>query len=363
MSIAGANIFEESTVEGVGQTTVNHADIYDSNAVDVQDHVHIDYDLAHQACLAEIASLFEDIQADLRIITDRADDRSKGVYQRDADTVANNPANIAQAALDYVNLQQSGILDLVNAEVGNPTNLGNTSSANYNAIRNSTTNPGGFRGGGPQNSQSAGYGGGASTAITGADGKTYYEGTVPLDQVPLADGTGAGNVTYALGETRSLPIQSELMNILRTAAQSAGVDVEITSGGQVPVSEGGEDGVNRIGSNRHDKGYAADCRLFTGTGANKTRLYTSNQEHLGIMLKFAQACRDAGATGIGMGNGYMYDKNIHVDIAWKGDQAGIISGILPNRYWGGGEGNGTRTGTPNAPVYLASLMAPKDNTA
>ena len=138
--------------------------------------------------------------------------------------------------------------------------------------------------------------------------------------------------------SRNLPIQTELMNILKTAAQSAGVDAEITSGGQVPKSEGGRDGVNRAGSNRHDKGYGADCRLFTGTGANKTRLYTTNQEQLGIILKFAQACRDAGATGIGVGNGYMFDKTIHVDIAWKGDQAGVIGGILPNRYWGGGTG-------------------------
>ena len=111
------------------------------------DHVHIDFDLAHKACLAEIASLFEDIQADLRIITDRGDDRAKGIYQREADSVANNPANIAKAALDYINLQQSQILDLVNAEVGNPTNLGNTSAANYNAIRNTTTSAGGFVGG------------------------------------------------------------------------------------------------------------------------------------------------------------------------------------------------------------------------
>jgi hypothetical protein len=363
MSIAGANIFEDSASEGVGQTTVNHPDIDTDPGSGPPDHVHIDYDLAHKACLAEIASLFEDIQADLRIITDRGDDRSKGIYQRQADTVANNPANIAKAASDYINLQQSGILNMVNAEVGNPTNLGNTSAANYNGIRNNSTNAGGFTGGTSVNTQSAGYGGGASTAIIGADGNTYYEGSVPLDQIPLADGTGAGNVTYAISGKRNLPIQTELMNILKTAAQSAGVDAEITSGGQVPTSEGGRNGVNRAGSNRHDKGYGADCRLFTGTGANKTRLYTSNQEQLGIMLKFAQACRDAGATGIGLGNGYMFDKTIHVDIAWKGDQAGVIGGILPNRYWGGGTGNGTRTGTANAPVYLSTLMTPKDNTA
>jgi hypothetical protein len=330
---------------------------------DLTGDTHIHYDVGYKSAFNEIATLFQDIQTDLRIITDRADDRSKGVYQREADSVANNPANIAKAASDYINLQQSGILNMVNAEVGNPTNLGNTSAANYNGIRNNSTNAGGFTGGTSVNTQSAGYGGGASTAIIGADGNTYYEGSVPLDQIPLADGTGAGNVTYAISGKRNLPIQTELMNILKTAAQSAGVDAEITSGGQVPTSEGGRNGVNRAGSNRHDKGYGADCRLFTGTGANKTRLYTSNQEQLGIMLKFAQACRDAGATGIGLGNGYMFDKTIHVDIAWKGDQAGVIGGILPNRYWGGGTGNGTRTGTANAPVYLSTLMTPKDNTA
>ena len=360
MSIAGANIFEESTTEGVGQTTVNHPDIDTDPGSGPPDHVHIDYDLAHKACLAEIASLFEDIQADLRIITDRGDTRAKGIYTRQADTVVPNPANIAAAAAQYVNLQDSGMLDMINAEVGNPTNLGNTSAANYNAIRNSNTSAGGFRGGSSATAQSAGYGGSASTAIVGEDGTTYYEGTVPLDQVTTASGTGEGNVTYAMAGSRTLPIQSELMNILRTAAQAAGVNVAITSGGQVPASEGGVNGRNRTGSNRHDKGYAADVRLTDGNG---TRLYTNDPAQLAIMLKFAEECRNAGATGIGMGNGYMSNGNVHVDIAWKGQQAGVISGILSNRYWGGGASAGLSTSTANAPQYLASLMSPRDNTA
>ena len=358
MSIAGANIYEESTTEGVGQTTINHPDIDTDPGSSPPDHTHIDYDLAHQACLAEIASLFEDIQADLRIITDRADDRAKGVYHRDADTVANNPANIAQAAAAYVNMQNSGMLDMINAEIGNPTNLGNTSAANYNAIRNTNTNPGGYQGGAADTSQNPGVG--RSTAIVGEDGTSYYEGTVPLDQVETKSGTGVGNVTYAMNGSRTLPIQSELMNILRTAGAAAGVDVVITSGGQVPTSEGGVKGRNRTGSNRHDKGYAADVRVLDGDG---TRLYTNNPDQLAILLKFAQECRDAGATGIGMGNGYMSNGNVHVDIAWKGQQAGIISGILSNRYWGGGSSAGLRTSTANAPQYLSSLMAPRDNTA
>ena len=323
-------------------------------AEDTTPDSHKHYDVGYKAAFDQIATLFEDIQADLRIITDRADDRSKGVYQRQADTVANNPANIAQAARDLVNLEQSGILNLVNAEAGNPTNLGNTSAANYNALRNTSNSPGGFRGGGTQNSQSSGYGGGESTAIVGEDGTTYYEGSVPKDQIELQSGSGVGNVTYANSGKRNLPIQTELMNILKTAGAAAGVDVVITSGGQVPKSEGGVDGRNRTGSNRHDKGYAADCRVLDGDG---TRLYTNNQAQLPILLKFVEECEKAGATGVGMGNGYMSNGNVHVDIAWKGQQAGVISGVLSNRYWGGTE----PTNTASAPRYLVDTMAPRDN--
>ena len=354
MSLAGAKIFEESTVEGVGQTTINHPDVDTRPGSSPPDHVHIDYDLAHQACLAEIASLFEDIQADLRIITDRGDTRAKGIYTRQADTVVPNPANIAAAAAQYVNLQDTGMLDMINAEVGNPTNLGNTSAANYNAIRNSNTNAGGFRGGRTATAQNAGYGAGASTAIVGEDGNTYYEGTVPLDQVETRSGSGVGNVTYAMAGSRTLPIQTELMNILQTAGAAAGVDIVITSGGQVPANEGGVSGRNRTGSNRHDKGYAADVRVLDGDG---TRLYTNNPDQLAILLKFAEECRNAGATGIGMGNGYMSNGNVHVDIAWKGQQAGVISGILSNRYWGGS----SPTNTASAPQYLVDIMETRDN--
>jgi hypothetical protein len=300
--------------------------------------------------------LFEDIQADLRIITDRGDTRAKGIYTRQADTVVPNPANIAAAAAQYVNLQDSGMLDMINAEVGNPTNLGNTSAANYNAIRNSNTSAGGFRGGSSATAQNAGYGGGASTAIVGEDGTTYYEGSVPKDQIETKSGSGVGNVTYANSGKRNLPIQAELMNILKTAGAAAGVDIVITSGGQVPKSEGGVNGVNRTGSNRHDKGYAADVRVLDGDG---TRLYTNNQAQLAILLKFVEECKNAGATAVGMGNGYMGNGNVHVDIAWKGQQAGAISGILSNRYWGGSK----PTNTASAPQYLVDTMSPRDNTA
>jgi hypothetical protein len=329
--------------------TVSSTPTTETAPEDLTGDTHIHYDVGYKAAFAEIASLFEDIQADLRIITDRGDDRSKGIYQRDADTVANNPANIAAAARQYVNMKESGTLDLVNAEIGNPTNLSNTSSANYNALRNTTVTPTATAS--RSQTQSPGYGGNAA-AVVGLDGKNYFENTVPLDQLTVAAGSAKGKVIYALAGTKTLPIQAELFNIIQSAATTAGVNVSITSGGQVPVSEGGIVGRNRSGSNRFDKGYAAEVRL---TDASGTRLSTLKPNDLVVMIKFAEACRDAGATAIGMGNGYLSNTGIHVDIAWKGQQVGIISGILPLRYWGGT--NGT---TP--PQYLLDLMAPRDNT-
>ena len=326
--------------------TVDSTSKLETGPGQVDTHVH--YDLGYKAAFAEIASLFEDIQADLRIITDRADDRTKGVYQRQADTVANNPANIAAAAATYVNMQESGTLDLVNAEIGNPTNLGNTSAANYNALANTTPTPSATAT--RQQTQSPGYGGNAE-AVVGLDGEKYFENTVPLDQLTIAAGSAKGKVVYSMTGTRTLPIQAELFNIFETAATTAGVDVRITSGGQVSTNEGGVVGRNRSGSNRFDKGFAAEIRLTNESGEE---LSTLKPNDLVVMIKFAEACRDAGATAIGMGNGYLNNLGMHVDIAWKGQTAGYISGVLPLRYWGGSNGK-----TP--PKYLSDLMAPKDN--
>ena len=185
----------------------------------------------------------------------------------------------------------------------------------------------------------------------GKDGISYFENTVPLDQLTLASGTADGNVLYTMVGSRTLPIQAELFNILETAATAAKVNVSITSGGQVPVSEGGVAGRNRSGSNRFDKGYAAELRL---TDSNDIELSTLVPEQLVVMIKFAEACRDAGATAIGMGNGYLNNIGVHVDISWTGQKSNYISGILPLRYWGGTNGR-------VAPLYLQELMTPRDN--
>jgi hypothetical protein len=358
--VAHAKIWEKSGEEGTGKTTVDHTDVDTHPGSGPPDHRHIDYDLSHQAQLQEIASLFEDIQSDIRVITDRFDDESKGCYVRQADTVAPNPANIAAAAQMADSLARSGLLDQINAEIANPTDFSNTSPANYAGVRNSTSSPGGFVGGSAAgSSQTPGYGGAAT--VTTADGEVVAVNDAPYADIVPAAGEATGNVRYGnQGTKRSLPIQQALMDIIDTAAKAAGVDALITSGGQVPASEGGVNGVNRTGSNRHDKGYGADVALYT-PDFNGRRLDSNNADDFPIIIKFMEACRDAGATAIGQGNGYMSDRNIHVDIAWIGQQSGAISGILSNRYWGGGSARGLATNTANTPRYLRELMTPRDN--
>lgn len=352
------NEFTESQVEGVGQTTVNHPDIDTDPGSSPPDHVHIDYDLAHQACLAEIASLLEDIESDIRVMTDRFDDEAKGVYVRSADTVANNPANIAAQAAIEQNLSQSGIQDFINAELGNPTDFSNTSIANFSSLQNSGGVGGSIGGTGGQ-VRPPGYAG--SPTITTQTGETVNIPQAALADIVEAQGEATGNVRYGnQGGKRNLPIQQQLMDILDTAAQQAGVDLIITSGGQVPVSEGGVSGVNRTGSNRHDKGYGADVALYT-PDFNGRQLQGANPADLAIMMRFMRAARDAGATGIGQGNGYMSDNVIHVDIGWIGQQQGAISGIIATRTWGGGSATGTSTNYANAPQYMKELMAPRSN--
>ena len=328
---------------------------------DLTGDTHVHYDVGYKAAFAEIASLFEDIQSDIRVITDRFDNETKGVYVRKADTVAPNPANIAAHAAMMANLDDSGVIDLINAELAYPSDFSNTSSTNYNAMRNSGGTGGGYVGGSSVNRQGPGYAG--APTVTNSSGQVVTSNQAELADIVPAAGAATGNVRYGnQGTKRNLPIQQQLMDILQAAATAAGVDVLITSGGQVPASEGGVDGVNRTGSNRHDRGYGADVALYT-PDFNGTRLNSNNAEGLAIIVKFMEACRDAGATGIGQGNGYMNNSNVHVDIAWLGQKTGQISGILSNRYWGGGDSTGTRTSTANTPSYLVQLMTPRDNTA
>lgn len=350
--------------------TIDSTPLLETAPEDLVGDTHVHYDDGYKQQFATIATLFEDIQADVRSITDRLNDRSKGSYIRNADTVACNPANVAASAAMQAQLEESGLLDQINAELANPTDFGDTSIANYGAIQGGGGNLGGNSGSSSYSSRPPGYGG--QPTITTQSGDTVSIPSAALADIVPAAGEATGDVKYGYtpktpenpngtpGKKRDLPIQQALMDILNTAAQSAGVDVLITSGGQVPASEGGVDGVNRTGSNRHDRGYGADVALYV-PDFNGRQLTSRRTEDLAIMIQFMQACRDAGATAVGQGNGYMSDNVVHVDIAWTAQQSGAIAGIGAARTWGGGSATGTSTNYANAPQYMKDLMTPRAN--
>lgn len=104
--------------------------------------------------------------------------------------------------------------------------------------------------------------------------------------------------------TRNLPIQKALRDLLDRAAEAAGVDtVLVTSGGQPPYPD-----KPRIGSTRHDNGWAADLKLI-----RKGEILTfSDQSGGSVVEAFVIAAAAHGATGIGAGVDYMGPQTLHV---------------------------------------------------
>lgn len=106
------------------------------------------------------------------------------------------------------------------------------------------------------------------------------------------------------GKIRNLPIQQKLREVLNLAADTAGIDtVRVTSGGQPPAPDG-----PRVGSTRHDNGWAADLQLVR---KGKTLSFT---DELGgpVIEAFVTAAAAHGATGIGAGVDYMGAKTFHI---------------------------------------------------
>jgi hypothetical protein len=139
-------------------------------------------------------------------------------------------------------------------------------------------------------------------------------------------GTSSGSVTYAnQGGTRNLTLEPKMENLLRQTAEEVGVDVVITSGGQVPRSEcrrqsGSDNYLNgrrvRTGSLRHDYGSAAD-------------LYLTNDGNIvggdtPLFLSFVQAFFRNGGRGGGCSPGYMGPNVMHLDIVGVDRGGGIV---------------------------------------
>lgn len=159
----------------------------------------------------------------------------------------------------------------------------------------------------------------SDTTNPAIDGKIIYQ-----------DGAGT-TVKYTNAHaTRNKEIVSALEQIIITACKNSGLSAEIFSGGMTPQ--------RRTGSDRHLNGFAADVHLFTSEGK---RLNVQSQE----LRDWCQQAKNAGATAIGAGVGYMGNVGVHLDIS-----AGNTVPAASAKYWGAGGR------AANAPSWLITIM-------
>ncbi len=177
-----------------------------------------------------------------------------------------------------------------------------------------------------------------------SEGETTEENKGPQIIEPPVDGDASGVVTQSQvgsSKIRNQPIASDLNSILAQAGAAAGVNVNVTSGGQPAKGSGGR----RTGSTRHDNGHAADVQLSL---ANGRVLSLNNPADVPIIQNFIRETKRFGATGIGAGNGYMGDNTFHIDNA-------SLYGQGSAGYWGGHYDNGTYRAR-NAPRWLRDIF-------
>ena len=162
-----------------------------------------------------------------------------------------------------------------------------------------------------------------------------------------------------LAEKRKLPIQPELHVAMAKSADTAGVNVQVYSGGQE------SSGPNRTGSHRHDHGGAGDIKLYEeGDDGKKRVLSSANPEDRKVMARFITEAVANGATGIGHGPNYMGNEGIHVgygsDAVWA-DKGGKVEpwvkkayeqGVL-QRHYANGNRKRAEADTGNPPMAAA----------
>jgi len=171
-----------------------------------------------------------------------------------------------------------------------------------------------------------------------------FGGAGPTIINPLPDGDATGVVTQSQvgsSKIRNQPIANDLNSILAQAGAAAGLNVNVTSGGQPPLGSGGR----RTGSTRHDNGHAADVQLSL---ANGRTLSLNNPADVPLIQNFIRETKRFGATGIGAGNGYMGDNTFHIDNASQYGQGNA-------GFWGGQKDGGTYR-SRNAPKWLRDIF-------
>ena len=130
--------------------------------------------------------------------------------------------------------------------------------------------------------------------------------------------SGTVNYAYDKATTRNQTIQGKLFTLLENTAVEHDLTINIFSGGQ-PAK-----GRNRLGSHRHDNGYAADVHIYNKDGR---RLTAERQKDIPELVKIVKTLRKNGAESIGAGPGYQ-NGNLHIDIASSGPANS------PSAVWG-----------------------------
>ena len=166
---------------------------------------------------------------------------------------------------------------------------------------------------------------------TGLQSKTSDTTNPAIDGKIIYQDDAGTTVKYTNAHaTRNKEIVSTLEQIIITACKNSGLSAEIFSGGMTPQ--------RRTGSDRHLNGFAADVHLFTSEGK---RLNVQSQE----LRDWCQQAKNAGATAIGAGVGYMGNVGVHLDIS-----AGNTVPVGSAKYWG------AAGRSANAPQWLINIM-------
>lgn len=344
--------------------TVDSTPTTESAAEDIIADTHVHYDVGYKAAFAEIGNLLTQLADEISILRGRYDDEEKGVFIRSADKVGNDDAAIANRASLIATLKESGDLEALEREMASPTNISNMSGRAAQAIRamGGTAPPMGNTSGGSQFNPTV-----ATPGITTQNGTQVRsnDAGVANGDIIAQPGTGTGSVDYhssilSPDKIRNKPIQNQLLQILNTAANAAGVEVRIFSAGQDIQGQG----TRRTGSKRHDAGYAADVWLYPrqfedGSVLDSEILSQNNADELAVIVKFIEECKKAGATAVGAGLPYMTCRanggnGIHVDIA-DDNSVGPNDRGYKAPYWGGPKHN-DRWSSVNAPQWLIDVM-------
>lgn len=172
-----------------------------------------------------------------------------------------------------------------------------------------------------------------------------------LDTIPEFVFVEKGKVEYKYSKytIRNRPIQPQLMSILNKSIEEAGgYTLKIFSGGQPSKSEVRVKGLSsnsRVGSTRHDNGYAADMEIYDSNGRYLTAA-SSSQKDIDALQKFVTILLKNGIGSIGADSDYM-NGNMHVDIAHLGPQKKVKA------CWGKGILGSKRI---YAPKWLTSVF-------